>query len=202
MSQNQLQTIRETLKSMEEPIIFSLAERARYKFYPENQQIFHNFWKEQNEIRAKLQTSQINADYMRIFCQAENKLLSFYFSNFLPVSCGSLELPTESAFFKDLNILFNISERMRLGINVAVAKFQANPELYRKLAADNNIEEINKQLTNNEVEQKILQRVGETAKRFDFVNPLFSPQTAMSFFKDCIIPLTKEIELEYLLSCK
>lgn len=202
MSQNQLQTIRETLKSMEEPIIFSLAERTRYKFYPENQQMFHNFWKEQNEIRAKLQTSQINADYTRIFCQAENKLLSFYFSNFLPVNCGSLELPTESAFFKDLNILFSISERMRLGINVAAAKFQANPKLYRKLTADNNIKEINKQLTNNEVEQKILQRVGETAKRFDFVNPLFNPQTVASFFKDCIIPLTKEIELEYLLSCK
>lgn len=197
MPQNQLQSIRETLKSMEEPIIFSLAERARYKFYPEDVQNFHIFWEKQNAIKSNLQTPQ-----PKIFQSVEAKLLSFYFSDFLPVNCGSGELPTVSVFFKDLNILSHISQRMQLGICVAKAKFQTEPELYRKLAAENNIKEINKQLTNSEVEQKILLRVEEKTKQCGFVNPLFKPQAAVSFFKDCIIPLTKEIELEYLLDCK
>lgn len=202
MPQNQLQAIRERLKSMEEPIIFSLAERTKYKSYPENMQMFHSFWKKQNKIKSKLRVSQPEAASRKIFHSVEVKLLSFYFSNFLPANCGSYELLTTSVFFKDLHILFQISERMQLGICVAKAKFQTNPELYRKLAAENNIEEINKQLTNNEIEQKILLRVEDKTKQFSFVNPLFNSQAAVSFFKDCIIPLTKEIELGYLLNCK
>lgn len=202
MSQNQLQAIREALKSMEEPIIFSLAERTGYKFYPENIQQFHNFWKEQREIISRLQIQSTNAVYCDFFHHAEDKLLSFYFSNFLPANSGTQKLSPASAFFKDLNVLLRISERMQLGIDVAKAKFQINPELYRKLATENNAEEINKLLTNNEVEQKILQRVGNAAQKFSSVNPLFNPQSVTSFFKDCIIPLTKEIELKYLLSCR
>lgn len=201
MPQSQLQAVREALKSMEEPIIFSLTERTRYKFYSENAQLFHFFWEEQREIRLRLQSHESSA-YRELFHRTEDKLLSFYFSNFLPANCGNAELTSSSVFFKDLNVLVQISERMQLGINVAKAKFQANPELYRKLAAVNNTDEINKQLTNNEVEQKILQRVGDTVENFAFVNPSFNPQAVTCFFKDCIIPLTKEIELEYLLSCR
>lgn len=202
MSPNHLQTIRETLESLEEPIIFSLAERAKYTFHPENTQLFHRFWKKQNKIKSKLRAPQPEAAFYKLFHSVEAKLLSFYFLNFLPVNCGSYELSTASVFFKDLHVLFQISERMQLGICVAKAKFQTNPELYRTLAAENNSEEINKQLTNNEIEQKILLRVEDKTKRFNSVNPAFNPHAAVSFFKDCIIPLTKEIELEYLLSCK
>ena len=93
-------------------------------------------------------------------------------------------------------------ERIRIGIFVAQAKFDASPELYQKLANENNIQEINKQLTNIDVELKILDRIKEKACQLNFINPNFNPEIAVSFYKDCIIPLTKELELEYLLMCK
>ena len=99
-----------------------------------------------------------------------------------------------------MNLLSLVTERLFLGISVAQAKFQAKPELYKKLANDNDIKEINNQLTNAEVERKILIRIKEKTARFNFVNPDFNPEVAVSFYRDCIIPLTKEIELDYLLN--
>lgn len=199
MPQTRLMSIRETLRLMEDSIIFTLIERSRYKSSHDCLDLFRKFWNEQNSLVFKFQSSRAES---KIFSEIQEKLFSFYFTNILPANCKDKELPLTSVFLKDTNILFQVSERMQQGIFVAQAKFQSEPELYQKLAKENNEEEIMRKLTNSEVEEKILFRIEEKAKQLNFVNPDFNPEVAVSFYRDCIIPLTKEIELAYLLNCK
>ena len=196
MQQDRLVLIREKLEDMENPIIFALAERIIYRYDSVFMHKFKDFWKEYNKLKLKFFVKQ------ETFEDVEEKLFSFYFSKILFENCANKDLAESSILAKDLNLLSLVTERLLLGISVAQAKFQAKPELYKKLANDNDIKEINNQLTNAEVEQKILVRIKEKAARFNFVNPDFNPEVAVSFYRDCIIPLTKEIELAYLLNCK
>ena len=199
MPQTRLMSIRETLRLMEDSIIFTLIERSRYKSSHDCLDLFRKFWNEQNSLVFKFQSSRTES---KIFSEIQEKLFSFYFTNILPANCKDKELPLTSIFLKDTNILFQVSERMQQGIFVAKAKFQSEPELYQKLAKENNKKEIMRKLTNSEVEEKILFRIEEKAKQLNFLNPDFNPEVAVSFYRDCIIPLTKEIELAYLLNCK
>ena len=197
MSQTLLMSIRDTLKLMEDSIIFTLIERSRYKSSHDNLDSFRKFWTEQSSLLLKFQANKIES---KIFSEIEEKLFSFYFTNILPANCKDKELSLTSIFMKDTNILFQVRERMLQGIMFAKAKFQSEPELYQKLAKENNKEEIMRKLTNSEVEEKILFRIEEKAKQLNFLNPDFNPEAAVVFYRDCIIPLTKEIELDYLLN--
>lgn len=194
MQQDRLVLIREKLENMENPIIFALAERIIYRYDSDFMYKFKDFWKEYNKLKLKFFVKQ------ETYEDVEEKLFSFYFSKILFENCANKDLAESSILAKDLNLLSLVTERLLLGISVAQAKFQAKPEIYKKLANDNDIKEINNQLTNAEVEQKILVRIKEKAARFNFVNPDFKPEVAVVFYRDCIIPLTKEIELDYLLN--
>lgn len=196
MQQDRLVLIREKLENMENPIIFALAERIIYRYDSDFMYKFKDFWKEYNKLKLKFFVKQ------ETFEDVEEKLFSFYFSKILFENCANKDLAESSILAKDLNLLSLVTERLLLGISVAQAKFQSEPELYQKLAKENNKEEIMRKLTNSEVEEKILFRIEEKAKQLNFVNPDFNPEAAVSFYRDCIIPLTKEIELAYLLNCK
>lgn len=196
MQQDRLVLIREKLENMENPIIFALAERIIYRYDSVFMHKFKDFWKEYNKLKLKFFVKQ------ETYEDVEEKLFSFYFSKILFENCANKDLDVSSILAKDLNLLSLVTERLLLGISVAKAKFQSEPELYQKLAKENNKEEIMRKLTNSEVEEKILFRIEEKAKQLNFVNPDFNPEVAVSFYRDCIIPLTKEIELAYLLNCK
>ena len=201
MSEKKLVMIRESLENMEYPIIFMLMERLKYQFDSTTLQAIKSFLDTLKCSKTAVQKEEY-PELNNIFFKLEEKLFSFYFSKILPNNSGSKELPITSIFLKDANFFMQVMERIRIGIFVAQAKFDASPELYQKLANENNIQEINKQLTNIDVELKILDRIKEKACQLNFINPSFNPEIAVSFYKDCIIPLTKELELEYLLMCK
>lgn len=194
MQQDRLVLIREKLEDMENPIIFALAERIIYRYDSVFMHKFKDFWKEYNKLKLKFFVKQ------ETYEDVEEKLFSFYFSKILFENCANKDLDVSSILAKDLNLLSLVTERLLLGISVAQAKFQSEPELYQKLAKENNKKEIMRKLTNSEVEEKILFRIEEKAKQLNFLNPDFKPEVAVVFYRDCIIPLTKEIELDYLLN--
>ncbi len=196
MSNNKLVLIRKRLENIENPIIFALTERTIFRYESDFMNKFGDFWKEYRELKLKFFVKN------ETFEDIEKKLFSYYFSEILFNNCANTDLPILSIFTKDLNLLSLVTERLLLGVSVAQTKFQSEPGLYQKLAKENKKEEIMQKLTNSEVEEKILLRIEEKARRFNFVNPDFKPKVAVTFYRDCIIPLTKEIELAYLLNCK
>jgi hypothetical protein len=124
MQQDRLVLIREKLENMENPIIFALAERIIYRYDSVFMHKFKDFWKEYNKLKLKFFVKQ------ETYEDVEEKLFSFYFSKILFENCANKDLAESSILAKDLNLLSLVTERLLLGISVAQAKFQSEPELY------------------------------------------------------------------------
>lgn len=105
----------------------------------------------------------------------------------------------------DVICLQALGRRIHYGaIYVAESKFQENPSKYTPLIADSNESELLMALTRREVEERILDRVHEKVKAVQSISDpenriLIAPEVIVDFFKDWIIPLTKEGEIRYLL---
>ena len=90
----------------------------------------------------------------------------------------------------DIYNLQAISKRVHYGVLVMEAKYQQNKEIYDALLREENDIAILSQLKNVEIEQQVLERVRKkTVKNGDII---------VKFFKNYIIPMTIQIELEYL----
>ena len=98
----------------------------------------------------------------------------------------------------DIFNLQAISKRIHYGILVMEAKYKDNQSQYDKLLSQNNDISIGSALKNVSVEQKVLQRVKEKSIKNGFKNP----NKIVKFFKNCIIPMTIQVELDYIFSKK
>ena len=110
-----------------------------------------------------------------------------------------------------LSDIFNlqaISKRIHYGILVMEAKYKESQYLYDKLLLQNSkqsghihVEQvcdisIKAQLKNVNIEQETLERVKEKSIKTGFEKP----DIIVKFFKYCIIPMTIQIELDYIFS--
>ncbi|MFQ3619968.1 MAG: chorismate mutase [Spirochaetales bacterium] len=104
----------------------------------------------------------------------------------------------------DVYALQAISRRIHYGaFYVGEVKFQSNPTLFTTLLKQGDREALLKALTRKEVEQKILERVREKAVTIQAtirtpVRTQLKAEVVSAFYRDTIIPLTKEGELRYL----
>ncbi len=94
----------------------------------------------------------------------------------------------------DISNLQAISKRIHYGIMVMEAKYQSNKELYQKLFEEKNDLAIVNALKNTLVEENILKRILEKTEKMGFSKP----EIIMNFFKNIIIPMTIQIEMEYI----
>mmetsp|Transcript_78747 Transcript_78747/g.157421 ORF Transcript_78747/g.157421 Transcript_78747/m.157421 type:complete len:333 (+) Transcript_78747:29-1027(+) len=96
--------------------------------------------------------------------------------------------------------------RTRVGVDVATAKFLADPDLYRHLVEKNDSEGIMRSLTNVEVEAEVVNRVTSKAVDFELSTMRSDSVSAESgsssfataaagFFLEILIPLTKSLEV-------
>lgn len=110
-----------------------------------------------------------------------------------------------STAISDIITLQSISRRIHFGMFVAEAKFQADRELYTKLIKNKDIDGIVENITNSAVEEKILNRLLIKAKTYGTdptsheSNNKVHPEAVVGIYKDWVIPLTKKVEVEYLL---
>jgi chorismate mutase len=107
----------------------------------------------------------------------------------------------EDAHYGDsiLSDIFNlqaVSKRIHYGILVMEAKYKDNQTQYDELLTQNNDIAIGSALKNVSVEQKVLQRVREKSIKTGFKKP----GIVVKFFKNCIIPMTIQVELDYIFS--
>lgn len=138
-------------------------------------------------------------------------ILDFYVTKIVPeVSCASGDqvVNTGSVAVCDVECLQALSRRIHFGKFVAEAKYQGDPALYRKLIEAKDIAGIEASITNAAVEEKILERLREKCEAYGTDPSLrysqkqqlkVKAELIVRVYKDYVIPLTKKVEVDYLL---
>ncbi|KAG6055802.1 hypothetical protein E4U22_004761 [Claviceps purpurea] len=145
-----------------------------------------------------------------------DKIKKFYIERFLPAVCpdfgrgdrGQSEENYGSAATSDFACLQALSRRIHYGKFVAEAKFQSDPEMYERLIKAEDREGIADSITNKAVEKSVLARLRLKAQTYG-KDPSVADETdahvkidvdaVVAMYEDFVIPLTKEVEVEYLM---
>ncbi|XP_004498812.1 chorismate mutase 2 isoform X2 [Cicer arietinum] len=134
-----------------------------------------------------------------------------YFHDLLPllVASGDDGNYAQTAA-SDLSLLQAISKRVHYGKFVAEVKFRESPQDYEPLIRAKDTEGLMKLLTFKSVEEMVKKRVEKKAVVFGQEISLnsnddkkgkskFDPSVASQLYEKWVIPLTKEVQVEYLL---
>jgi len=135
------------------------------------------------------------------------KIKQIYLEKFIPRICTEKhDSQYGSSTASDVSVLQALSKRIHYGKFVAEAKFQSEPQVYLQLIEKRNADGIMEKLTNVQVEEKLLERVKLKASTYgkDIVfekseHYKLQPQIIVELYRDFIIPLTKEVQVQYLL---
>lgn len=137
-----------------------------------------------------------------------NQVESMYLSSILPVVCedGDDQNYGSSATC-DVACLQALSKRIHYGKFIAESKFQEDPEQYSELARNGDSDAIWALLSDLAVEEKLLARVENKARNYGVdvtpsgTRPVYKvePKAIADIYRDYIIPLTKVVEVDYLL---
>ncbi|CCE65731.1 hypothetical protein TPHA_0M01560 [Tetrapisispora phaffii CBS 4417] len=137
-----------------------------------------------------------------------NKIKRIYIDEIVPLISkysGDQAENFGSVATRDIELLQSLSRRIHFGKFVAEAKFQNNVELYTDLIKRKDVDGIMKNITNSAVEEKILERLTTKAEVYG-VDPTdkegerkITPEYLVKIYKEIVIPITKEVEVEYLL---
>ncbi|KAJ4379630.1 chorismate mutase aro7 [Didymella sp. IMI 355093] len=143
-----------------------------------------------------------------------SKLKDCYTQHILPAAClqkeegdrGESQENYGSAGTCDTLCLQALSRRIHFGKFVAEAKFQKEPERFAALIKAEDRKGIDDAITNAAVEKKVLERLRLKAKTYGTDPDLASDgvskvnaDAVVAMYKDWVIPLTKEVEVEYLM---
>lgn len=114
-----------------------------------------------------------------------------------------------SAAMQDVLCLQALSKRIHYGKFVAEAKYRAHPEQYQELIQNRDQDAIMHMLTNEDVERKVVERVRRKAAIFgqDITDGTdqqpstvkLEPSTVATLYQKWIMPLTKQVQVAYLL---
>jgi chorismate mutase len=106
----------------------------------------------------------------------------------------------------DVYALQAIARRIHYGsLYVAESKFRADPKRYGAMIQERSAEGILALLTRRDVEETIIARIRDKvavtqARVNQTIRHVVEPDCILRFYRDCIIPLTKEGEVLYLLN--
>ncbi len=146
-----------------------------------------------------------------------DKIKKFYIEKFLPAVCpdfgredrGESEENYGSTATCDFSCLQALSRRIHFGKFVAESKFRSDVELYTRLIKAEDREAIGDAITNKAVERMVLDRLRLKAQTYG-TDPdanqdgtkgpsKINVDAVVAMYEDFVIPLTKEVEVEYLM---
>ncbi|KAH7328039.1 chorismate mutase [Stachybotrys elegans] len=144
-----------------------------------------------------------------------DKIKKFYVEKFLPAVCpdserqdrGETQEHYGSAATCDIACLQALSRRIHYGKFVAESKFRSDQENYIRMIKAEDREGIAESITNRAVEKKVLERLRLKAQTYGkdpsvadgIKGPKINVDAVVSMYEDFVIPLTKEVEVEYLM---
>ncbi|KAI9768528.1 MAG: chorismate mutase aro7 [Geoglossum umbratile] len=139
------------------------------------------------------------------------KLKQSYIEHILPAACpsqdrGEAKEHYGSAATSDVACLQALSRRIHFGKFVAESKFQKEPDRFERMIRAGDREGIVAAITNEKVERKVLERLRLKAKTYG-TDPSIAAESpgkinvdaVVAMYRDFVIPLTKEVEVEYLM---
>lgn len=137
---------------------------------------------------------------------ANRQIKEMYIDKIVPAICaaGDDEQYGSSAVC-DVACLQALSKRIHYGMFVAESKFLSDSEAYTAVIKGGDREHILEMITDSDVEEKLLKRVERKAATYgqeiDSPNPEYKikPAFIADLYKKWVIPLTKEVEVAYLL---
>jgi len=146
-----------------------------------------------------------------------DKIKKFYTDEFLPRVCpdfggrGDRGVSQEnygSSATCDIACLQALSRRIHFGKFVAESKFRSEQDKFTQLIRAGDREAIGDAITNKAVEKKVLERLKLKAQTYG-TDPSIGAEkgdqvkinvdAVVSMYEDFVIPLTKEVEVEYLM---
>ncbi|KAK1918825.1 hypothetical protein P3342_010296 [Pyrenophora teres f. teres] len=142
------------------------------------------------------------------------QLKDCYINHILPAACmqtdrgdrGESQENYGSSATCDVMTIQSLSRRIHFGKFVAEAKFQQETERFVKLIKDEDRKGIDEAITNAAVEKKVLERLRLKAKTYGTDPDLgangsskVNADAVVAMYKDWVIPLTKQVEVEYLM---
>ncbi|KAM3121892.1 chorismate mutase [Candidozyma auris] len=140
-----------------------------------------------------------------------DEIKKFYVEKIVPqVACGKGDQFENSGSVAvcDVECLQALSRRIHFGKFVAEAKFRQDRELYTKLIEARDVKGIEASITNSAVEEKILERLKEKCEAYgtdpglrwsQLMQSKVKPEVIVQLYKEYVIPLTKRVEVDYLL---
>lgn len=159
-------------------------------------------------------------DYPRILhpndVNFNDKIKTFYTQKFLPKVCpdfgredrGVSQENYGSSATCDIACLQALSRRIHFGKFVAESKFVSETDKFTALIRAGNRDGIGEAITNKAVEKKVLERLKLKAQTYGTDPSLgadagdqgkINVEAVVSMYEDFVIPLTKEVEVEYLM---
>lgn len=136
------------------------------------------------------------------------ELLQAYTGTLIPALCA----PGDDAQYGstavcDVACLQAMSKRIHYGKFVAESKYQGAPERYDTLIATGDRQALDAEITDKAVEKALFQRVANKAASYSgmFLETHLAEAfqtTVTDIYRDIIVPLTKRVEVDYLLAAK
>lgn len=138
------------------------------------------------------------------------KVLALYIHNILDTLCGGSDKEDDGEYGStcsaDIAVLQALSKRIHYGKFVAEAKFQKNKEQFSEMIKNNDANGIMNALTFIAKEDEVVERVRFKASRYgtdtaDGEEPIYKvkPEIISELYRDFLIPLNKQVQVEYLL---
>eukprot|EP01064_Diplonema_japonicum_P035973 TRINITY_DN7943_c6_g1_i1.p1 TRINITY_DN7943_c6_g1~~TRINITY_DN7943_c6_g1_i1.p1 ORF type:complete len:449 (+),score=106.84 TRINITY_DN7943_c6_g1_i1:34-1347(+) len=136
-----------------------------------------------------------------------DKIKSLYVNSVLDEVSAEGDDPNTfgSSSVADITCLQALSKRIHFGKFIAEAKFQQSTEQYTNLIKTRDADGLMTLLTDLAVEEKVLNRVELKASTYgqDPQNPTtehkVDPKTIRKLYKEIVMPITKEVQVDYLL---
>jgi chorismate mutase len=144
-----------------------------------------------------------------------SKLKDCYTQHILPAAClqkaegdrGESQENYGSAATCDVLLIQALSRRIHFGKFVAEAKFVKEPERFVRLIKARDTKGIDEAITDAKVEQKVLDRLKLKAETYGTdpdssitsASAKVNADAVKAMYKDWVIPLTKEVEVDYLM---
>lgn len=159
-------------------------------------------------------------DYPRILhpndVNVNDQIKAFYINKFLPAVCPSFghgdRGPSAENYGSsatcDIACLQAISRRIHFGKFVAESKFRSETDKYTALIKAGDRQGIGESITNKAVEKQVLERLKLKAQTYgtdpsagieDGDQSKINVDAVVSMYRDFVIPLTKDVEVEYLM---
>lgn len=135
------------------------------------------------------------------------KIKKIYEKEIVPAICDSGDdKQYGSSAVCDVNVLQAVSKRIHYGKFVAESKFLSDPDTFIPLIKNNDSQGICRVITCEETEKRLLDRVEYKASMFggeldeEREDYKIQPAFVRTIYQKWLIPLTKEVEIQYLLN--